>query len=50
MTPTAAGDFFNVFIPAKVFATRDGAVISVRNISAQPIEVVNANIIISREA
>ena len=50
VTPTAAGDFFNVFIPAKVFATRDGAVISVRNISAQPIEVVNANIIISREA
>ena len=50
VTPTAAGDFFNVFIPAKVFATRDGAVISVRNISAQPVEVVNANIIVSREA
>ncbi len=50
VTPTAAGDFFIVFIPAKVFATRDGAVISVRNISAQPVEVVNANIIVSREA
>ena len=50
VTPTATGDFFNVFIPAKVFATKDGAVISVRNISTQPIEVVNANIIISREA
>jgi len=50
VTPAAAGAFFNIFIPAKVFAGRDGAVVSVRNISDQPIEVINANIIISREA
>lgn len=51
ITPTAAGDFFNVFSMAYVAVPRGCcAAISVENTSTQEIVVANANIVVTRVA
>ena len=51
ITPTAAGDFFNVFSMAYAAVPRGCcAAISVENTSTQEIVVANANIVVTRVA
>ena len=51
VTPTAAGDFFNVFSTAFVAAPRGCCVtVSVENTSTQEIVVANANLVVTRTA
>lgn len=49
VTPTAAGDFFNVFSTAFIEVPRGCCVsVSVRNTSTQTIDVANANLVVER--
>ena len=51
VTPAAAGDLFNVFAAVYIAVPRGCCMtLSVRNVSDQPVDVQNANIIFERTA